>query len=69
MNRISVSAQFVGGFELALSCDLIVAVQSGRFVFPEARLGIMTLQAGVIRLAQLAVRRTQAPSIRLETFG
>jgi enoyl-CoA hydratase/carnithine racemase len=41
-----------GGFELALGCDLIVAARSAHFVFPEARLGIMTLQAGVIRLTQ-----------------
>lgn len=41
-----------GGFELALSCDLIVAGRSARFAFPEARVGIMTLQGGVIQMAE-----------------
>jgi enoyl-CoA hydratase/carnithine racemase len=41
-----------GGFELALACDLIIAAQSARFSFPEARLGILTLQGGVVRLAE-----------------
>jgi enoyl-CoA hydratase/carnithine racemase len=41
-----------GGFELALSCDFIVAARSARFAFPEARVGIMTLQGGVVQLAE-----------------
>jgi enoyl-CoA hydratase/carnithine racemase len=41
-----------GGFELALGCDMILATQSARFVFPEAMLGIMTLQGGVYQLAE-----------------
>jgi enoyl-CoA hydratase/carnithine racemase len=41
-----------GGFELALGCDLIVAAKSAHFAFPEARLGIMTLQGGIIQLAE-----------------
>ncbi|WP_327292789.1 enoyl-CoA hydratase/isomerase family protein [Streptomyces sp. NBC_01198] len=41
-----------GGFELALSCDLILAAESARFTFPEAHLGIMTLQGGVLQLAE-----------------
>lgn len=41
-----------GGFELALGCDLIVAGASARFMFPEAMLGIMTLQGGVYQLAE-----------------
>ena len=40
-----------GGFELALACDLIIAGASARFGFPEALLGIMTLQGGVYQLA------------------
>jgi enoyl-CoA hydratase/carnithine racemase len=40
-----------GGFELALACDLILAGTSARFGFPEALLGIMTLQGGVYQLA------------------
>ncbi|TCL64694.1 enoyl-CoA hydratase/isomerase family protein [Rhizobium sp. BK251] len=41
-----------GGFELALGCDLIVAGTSAHFMFPEAFLGIMTLQGGVYQLAE-----------------
>ncbi|WP_263385500.1 enoyl-CoA hydratase/isomerase family protein [Granulicella arctica] len=41
-----------GGFELALSCDLIIASTSAGFMFPEALLGITTLQGGVYRLAE-----------------
>ncbi|QPF90381.1 enoyl-CoA hydratase/isomerase family protein [Bradyrhizobium commune] len=48
-----------GGFELALSCDLIVATRSARFAFPEARVGIMTLQGGVLQLAE-RIGRTKA---------
>jgi enoyl-CoA hydratase/carnithine racemase len=48
-----------GGFELALSCDFIVAARSARFAFPEARVGIMTLQGGVLQLAE-RIGRTRA---------
>ena len=41
-----------GGFELALSCDMILASRSAHFAFPEARLGIMTLQGGMLQLAE-----------------
>ncbi len=41
-----------GGFELALGCDLVIAGASARFMFPEAMLGIMTLQGGVYQLAE-----------------
>jgi enoyl-CoA hydratase/carnithine racemase len=45
-----------GGFELALGCDLIIAAASARFGFPEALLGIMTLQGGVYQLAECVGR-------------
>ena len=41
-----------GGFELALACDLIIATRSARFAFPEASLEILTLQGGVVRVAE-----------------
>ncbi|MBW1248770.1 enoyl-CoA hydratase/isomerase family protein [Pseudomonas tolaasii] len=41
-----------GGFELALGCDLIIASASANFGFPEAMLGIMTLQGGIYQLAE-----------------
>jgi enoyl-CoA hydratase/carnithine racemase len=48
-----------GGFELALGCDMIIAARSARFAFPEARLGILTLQGGMIRIAE-RIGRTKA---------
>jgi len=41
---------FGGGFELALTADLIVAEKSTRFCFPELRLGIVPGFGGVPRL-------------------
>jgi enoyl-CoA hydratase/carnithine racemase len=41
---------FGGGFELALTADLIVAERSARFAFPELRLGIVPGFGGIPRL-------------------
>ena len=41
-----------GGLELILSCDLVVAGESAVFSCPEALLGIITLQGGVIQVAE-----------------
>lgn len=41
---------FGGGFELALTADLIVADRSARFCFPELRLGLVPGFGGVPRL-------------------
>ena len=35
-----------------MSCDLILAARSARFAFPEARLGIVTLQGGMMQIAE-----------------
>jgi len=51
-----------GGFELALSCDMIVAARNARFVFPEARLGLLTLQGGMMQIAE-RVGRTKAAEL------
>ncbi|MEC9358560.1 MAG: enoyl-CoA hydratase-related protein [Pseudomonadota bacterium] len=40
------------GFELALSCDLIVASPSARFALPEARVGLAAMAGGVARLTR-----------------
>jgi enoyl-CoA hydratase len=39
-----------GGFELALSCDLIVAAEDAKFGFPEVRRGLVAGEGGVFRL-------------------
>lgn len=41
---------FGGGFELALTCDLIVADKLARFCFPELRLGLIPSFGGIPRL-------------------
>lgn len=43
-------ACFGGGFELALTCDLLVADKTARFCFPELRLGIIPGFGGIPRL-------------------
>ncbi len=41
---------FGGGFELALTCDLIVADKMARFCFPELRVGLIPGFGGIPRL-------------------
>lgn len=41
---------FGGGFELALTCDILVADKSARFAFPELRLGLIPGFGGIPRL-------------------
>ncbi len=41
---------FGGGFELALTCDVLVAEKSARFAFPELRLGLVPGFGGIPRL-------------------
>lgn len=41
---------FGGGFELALTCDIIVADKMARFAFPELRLGLVPGFGGIPRL-------------------
>jgi enoyl-CoA hydratase len=41
---------FGGGFELALTCDLMVADKMARFCFPELRLGLIPGYGGIPRL-------------------
>lgn len=41
---------FGGGFELALTCDLIIADKMTRFCFPELRLGLVPSFGGIPRL-------------------
>jgi len=41
---------FGGGFELALTCDMVVADRTARFCFPELRLGLIPGFGGIPRL-------------------
>jgi len=39
-----------GGFEIVLSCDLVVAAETAQFGIPEAKRGLMAAAGGLIRL-------------------
>jgi enoyl-CoA hydratase len=39
-----------GGFEIVLSCDLVVAADTARFGIPEVQRGLMAAAGGLIRL-------------------
>ena len=41
---------FGGAFELALTCDLVIADKTARFCFPELRLGLIPGGGGIPRL-------------------
>ncbi|MFH9262829.1 enoyl-CoA-hydratase DpgD [Streptomyces sp. NPDC017546] len=41
-----------GGFELALSCDIVIASEEAVFALPEAKLGLMAGAGGVFRLTR-----------------
>lgn len=41
---------FGGGFEIALTCDLIVASQNARFAMPEVKRGLVATSAGLFRV-------------------
>lgn len=43
---------FGGGFELALTCDVLIAERTARFAFPELRLGLIPGFGGIPRLSR-----------------
>jgi len=55
-----------GGFQLALSCDFIIAARTAQFAFPEPAFGLPPTHAG---LAQLADRIGRNRAIELALLG
>ena len=53
-----------GGFETALSCDIVIADETARFALPEPRLGLAALAGGAHRLIR-AIGRQRAMGILL----
>ena len=49
-------AALAGGFEIVLSCDLVVAAEHARFGIPEASRGLIAGAGGLIRLAKRTSR-------------
>lgn len=52
-----------GGFELALSCDMIVCAEDAHLALPETGIGVIAGQGGTQRLLQLAGRALAADLI------
>jgi len=52
-----------GGFELALSCDMIVCAEDAHLALPETGIGVIAGQGGTQRLLQLAGRSIAADLI------
>ena len=50
-----------GGFEIVLSCDLVVASETARFGIPEVKRGLMAAAGGLIRLVTLSPEYPQSP--------
>lgn len=53
-----------GGFETALSCDIILAAETAKFALPEVKVGLFAASSGVQRLLQ-EVGRKRAVEIML----
>jgi len=49
-------AAFAGGFELCLSCDMIVAAEDARFGLPETKRGLVAAAGGIHRLPRAIPR-------------
>jgi crotonobetainyl-CoA hydratase len=51
-----------GGFELALSCDMIVASEQAVFGLPEPKVGLIAIGGGIHRLVrQIGIKRAMGP--------
>ncbi len=51
-----------GGFELALSCDLIVASETAVFGLPEPKVGLIAIGGGIHRLVrQVGIKQAMGP--------
>ena len=59
-------AALAGGFEIVLSCDLVVAADHAVFGIPEVKRGLAAAGGGLIRLAK---RTPQASALELALTG
>jgi len=43
-----------GGMEIILNCDIVVAAEGAKFALPEVKRGVVAIQGGIPRLAQIS---------------
>ncbi|KAH9486144.1 Mevalonyl-coenzyme A hydratase sidH [Psilocybe cubensis] len=43
-----------GGLEMVLNCDIVLASEGAKFALPEVKRGVVAIQGGIPRLAQIA---------------
>jgi len=53
-----------GGFEMVLGCDIVIAAETAKFALPEARVGRMPLDGGMV-LLQRKIPHNQAMAVML----
>lgn len=59
-----------GGFELALSCDLIIAGEKAVFGLPEPKVGLIAIAGGVHRLArQVGLKQAMLPLLTAQNIS
>ncbi|MBN8953003.1 MULTISPECIES: enoyl-CoA hydratase-related protein [unclassified Rhizobium] len=59
-----------GGFEMVLGCDIVIAVETARFGLPEARVGRMPLDGGMVLLQRkIPFNRAMAVMLTGRQFG
>jgi crotonobetainyl-CoA hydratase len=59
-----------GGFEMVLGCDIVIAVDTARFGLPEARVGRMPLDGGMVLLQRkIAFNRAMAVMLTGRQFN
>lgn len=59
-----------GGFEIALACDIVIAVETAKFGLPEPLVGAVALGGGLHRLArQIGVKRAMGMVLTAESVS
>ncbi len=67
-----------GGFEMVLGCDIVIAADSARFGLPEAKVGRLPLDGGMVTLARVIPRNIavgmmmtgrMVPAVEMAQYG
>lgn len=49
-----IGGAYGGGMEMILNCDIVIAAHDAKFALPEVKRGVVAVQGGIPRLAQIA---------------